>query len=232
MRLGLCALGLGAILSAGCGGQNKTAAVPPSVSTSVQRSLDPGLDAVTRMIGAARARDRVALWSLLSDRAQRRLGPTLPDFRKTGARQLERRVRNLSRNGLHEVVSDRITGKFGVVAVASGRRVFAAPLRFEHGSWRMELGRGRLAIRVVGPDVGSVTRVQQIAFEIHGAPGGATAILYADGVNLRSREAVAGGSATVYANLESPLTRGRHTAVAFATDGDAAVARAWTFVAR
>ena len=84
----------------------------------------------------------------------------------------------------------------------------------------------------MGPDVGSVTRVQQIAFEIHGAPGGATAILYADGVNLRSREAVAGGSATVYANLESPLTRGRHTAVAFATDGDAAVARAWTFVAR
>ena len=77
-----------------------------------------------------------------------------------------------------------------------------------------------------------MSRVRQIAYEVRGAPEGATAVLYVDGVTLQSREAVARGTATVYANLESPLTPGLHNAVAFATRGDSAAARVWTFVAR
>jgi hypothetical protein len=231
VRLAFCALGLVAALAAGCGGGEKAAA-PPTSSTAVRQPRDPGLDAVTRMIRATRTRDRAALWALLSVPARRRLGPTRADFRRGSAPELERTLRPFRKTGFHVDVSERITDRFGVVGISSGSHVFAAPLRLEHGSWKLELGRNPLAIRVLGPDVGSVSRVQQVAFEVRGAPGGATAILYVDGVNLRSREAVARGTATVYANLESPLTRGPHSAVAFATRGDSAVAKAWTFVAR
>jgi hypothetical protein len=232
VRVALCGLGLAAALAAGCGGGEKATA-PPTSTTTARQPRDPGLDAVTRMIRATRTRDRAALWALLSEPARRRLGPTLADFRKGSAPKLERALRPFRKTGFHVDVSERITGRFGVVGISSGSHVYAAPLRLELGSWKLDLGRSPpLAIRVLGPDVGSVSRVQQIAFEVRGAPGGATAILYVDGVNLRSREAVARGTATVYSNLESPLTPGPHSAVAFATRGDSAVAKAWTFVAR
>ena len=58
------------------------------------------------------------------------------------------------------------------------------------------------------------------------------AVLYADGITLDSREFTGPRSATIFANLASPLTPGVHNGLAFATAGDAAVAKAWTFVAR
>ena len=121
---------------------------------------------------------------------------------------------------LRVIVSERITGRFGLIAIASGPRTFAVPLRLEGDKWKLELGRGPLAIQVLGPDAGSVSRVRQIAYEVQGTPGGATAVLYVDGVTLLSKEAATTKSATVYANLEAPLTPGPHKAVAFATHGD------------
>jgi hypothetical protein len=217
-------------LASGCGDGKQAA--PPVSTQAAANPKDPGLDAVTRMASAIRAHDRAALWTLLSEPSRRRLGPTLGAFSSSRAPGLERDLRYLSSHRLREVVSERITGRFGLVAVASGQRTFTTPLRLEHGKWKLELGGGPLAIRVLGPDPGSVGRVNQIAYEIRGTRGGATAVLYADGITLRSKEAVGPKTATVYANLDAALTPGAHNAVAFATNGSAAAARTWTFVAR
>lgn len=231
--LTLCALVLTvAALAAGCGSGGGKGAGSPETGTVSAASQDPGLDAVKGMIRAARSRDRAALWSLLSTPARRRLGPTLPAFRRRGAPGLERSLGYFVAHPFREVVSERITGRFGVVAIASGSRTYAAPLRHENGKWKLDLGGSPMSIRVLGPDPGSVGRIQQVAYEVRGAPEGATAVLYVDGVTLLSREAVARGTATVYANLESALTPGLHNVVAFATHGDSAAAKVWTFVAR
>ena len=205
---------------AACGSGGGGTATPTTGTT--RASADPGLDAVLQMEKAVRSNNRVALWGLLSTPARKQLGPTLKAFQRGGGPSLERRFRSLGTRPIRSIVSERITGRFGVVAVKSGGRVFAVPLRHENGAWKLDLGGGPIAIRVLGPDVGSVGRVSQIAYEIRGAPEGATAVIYVDGVTLQSREAIARGTATVYANLESPLTPGRHNAVAFATAGDAA----------
>ena len=119
------------------------------------------------------------------------------------------------------------------VAIASGCcHAYAFPMRREHGTWKAELTSGRLQIGILGPKPGSAGQVQQIAFEAQGTRGGATAVLYADGVTLFSKEYPGRKSSTVFANLDSPLARGHHNAVAFAARGNSAAAAAWTFVAR
>jgi hypothetical protein len=233
MRLLLCALGLSvAVVAVGCGGEEGDGATSTQTTTVASASQDPGLDAVRQMIRAVGSHDRVALWGLLSAPARRGLGPTLPAFRRRGGRELERRLRYFAAHPYRMVVSERITGRFGLIAIASGRIAFAAPLRLEHGTWKLEPGRGPLAIRAIGPEQGSVGRVRQIAYEVTGTPEGATAVLYVDGVTLLSKEAATTKTATVYSNLDAPLTPGLHNTVAFATHGDAAVAKAWTFLAR
>jgi hypothetical protein len=227
----LLVLSMATALASGCGGGGDDGSQSAS-STSAQPA-DYGRDAATRLLRAARTHDRLALWGLLSMPSRRRLGPTFEEFRRTGAPKAERTVRDFL-GGFRTVVSERITGRFGLVAIASasGKNVLAMPLRREHGTWKLELGSGPVGIRILGPDIESVGHVRQIAFEVRRAPEGATAVLYADGLTVPSREAVARGTATVYANLTDALPPGRHNAVAFATAGDAAAAKAWTFVSR
>jgi hypothetical protein len=235
VRVGATLLAAAALLlgAAGCGGGKKTSTPPPSTTTTgAHRSLDPGYDAVIGMIRAVRSRDAQALWALLSKPTRRQLGPTLAAFRRRSAPTLERDFRYWLFHPFREVVSERITGRFGLIAIASGPRVFAAPLRLEGKQWKLDLDPGRLRILDLRPFPGSRTSVGQIAYEIHGGRGGPTAVLYADGVTLNSREYAGPGSATVFANLDSPLTRGRHNAVAFVTEGDEAAAKAWTFFGR
>jgi hypothetical protein len=232
VRIGAALLAAAVLVlgAAGCGG--KKAAAPTTTTTGPRRSLDPGHDAVIGMIRAVRSRDAPALWALLSKPTRRQLGPTFAAFRRRSAPALERDFRYWLFHPFREVVSERITGRFGLIAIASGPRMFAAPLRLERKQWKLDLDPGTLRILDLRPFPGSRSRVAQIAYEIHGIRGGPTAVLYADGVTLNSREYAGPGSATVFANLDSPLTRGRHNAVAFVTDGNDAAAKAWTFFGR
>ena len=226
MRLALAlvvlALGLGA---AGCGGGKQVTRTSPPA--------DPGRDAAAAMVGAVRNHDAAGLWALLSTPTQLRLGPTLADFRRRSWPELERTLGHFASRPYRLVVSERVVGPFGVVAIASGCcHAYAFPMRREPGGWKAELAPGRVRIDVLGPQPGSSGHVQQIAFEARGAGEGATAVLYADGVTLLSKEYPGAKSSTVFANLLSPLARGHHNAVAFAARGNSAAARAWTFVAR
>lgn len=211
-----------AVLAAGCGGEGRKGPPP-----------DPGRDAARAVIGAVRQGKPEALWSLLSTPTRKRFGPTLADFRRTAWGELEQTFGYFAAHRYKLIVSERIVGPFGAVAIVSGCcHAYAFPLRRERGQWKVELASGRLQIEILGPQPGSSGRVQQIAFEAKGAGGGATAVLYADGVTLLSKEYPGKKSSTVFANLSSPLTRGHHNAVAFASRGNSAVAAAWTFVAR
>jgi hypothetical protein len=184
-------------------------------------------------VSAIQQRRPNALWSLLSSPSRKRLGPTLSAFRRRAWPELEETFGYFAVHRYKLVVSERIAGPFGIVAIASGCcHAYAFPMRRERGGWRVELAGGRVQIDILGPQPGSSGRVQQIAFEAKGAGGGATAVLYADGVTLLSKEYPGKKSSTVFANLASPLARGHHNAVAFAARGNSAAAAAWTFLAR
>lgn len=227
----LAVLVLAGVLAAGCGGGGSGG---ETSTTAARAPADPGLAAVRRVIAATRAQDVPALWNLLSTPSKRRLGPTLAGFRARSAPAVMQQLRYFASHPYREIVSGLVTGRFGVVAIASGKRAFAVPLRREGKDWKLQLrlGRGKLWVDPLGPQPGSVGRVGQVAFEIHGS-GTATAVLFTDGRALPAREYSGPHSETIYANLDSPLEPGLHNAVAFATRGsEAADATAWTFLAR
>jgi prepilin-type processing-associated H-X9-DG protein len=230
------------LVAAGCGGGGKGAATTAPATTApattappvTTTSGDPGRDAIEAFAAAARSRNAAALWHLLSTSSRQRLGPTLDDFRRGGAPGLERTV-----GAFHDftvLVSERITPEFGVVAIdgreGAKRAVYAVPLRLEGTSWKVELG-SLVAVRPIGPlpDSGAQVAVQ-IAFAVTGPGGSGTSVLYLDG-HAESNLKVYGTatSSTVVANFDPALDPGRHTAVAFATDGREAAATAWAFTA-
>jgi len=214
-----------ALLVVGCGGKETA---PPATTGPTP---DYGRIAITALIEAAARHDAAAMWELLSQPSRRRAGPTLEAFRRREARALERALAPLVEGKPRVLVSERINDRFGLVAVVRGSHAFAVPLRREGGAWTVELP-GPLTIEVLGPDPGSRgEKVAQIGVEVHGGGGAGDAVLYLDGVTLQSRAATGPKSATVFADLASPLEPGLHTAVAFATRGGNAAARAWTFVA-
>lgn len=178
---------------------------------------------------ASGANDAGAIWSLLSSESRRRAGGSVAAFRTTRARGLVRTLGPFA-PGYRVVVSQRITDRFGVVAIARGRRAYAVTLRLERGAWRVELP-GRTSIEVLGPRPGSAGAVFQVGVEVHGS-GVGEAVVYLDGATLDPRIATAPSSATVFANLAGRLPRGRHTATVFVALGNNATARAWAFTAR
>jgi hypothetical protein len=139
------------------------------------------------------------------------------------------------------VVSERVTDVFGVVAIAGVRRAegrreygaYGAALRLEQRVWRLELF-GPVHIRPIGPDPGAGEKtVLQIASGISSRRGGAgTAVLWLDGVTLQPQVRGPSRSVTLFANLASPLARGRHNVVVFASGAKDAAAKAWTFSVR
>ena len=111
-----------AAVAAGCGGGGGNSAAPPTTTTTgPARPKDPGTDALRRALKAVRSGDRVALWGLLSQPSRRRLGPTLAEFRRRGAPQVERSLRYFTTHPFRKIASERITGRFGVAGIVSGR---------------------------------------------------------------------------------------------------------------
>jgi len=234
---------LAALLLAGCGGGKSaepttTNDFPPAPSPpTTTTSGDPGKDAIDAFVAAARAGRAEAIWSMLSVASKRRLGPTLARFRARGATQLAEEVGSFGRYKV--IVSERITPEFGVVAIdgpriVEGRRVrdvYAAALRLEGESWKLELG-GPVKVRAVGPDPGAHERiVGQIAAAVAGKGGGGTAVVYVDGLTENPKVYGTPSNSTLVVNYEPALDRGRHTVVVFGAVGRDASATGWWFTA-
>ncbi|HZQ66025.1 MAG TPA: hypothetical protein VFA66_12435 [Gaiellaceae bacterium] len=236
-RRALCmgAGGLVVLAVAGCGGTSAQPATTARASTTTAAPADPGRDAIEAFAAAARRGRAASLWRMLSTSSRERLGPTLRAFRRDSLTELRRGVGSLER--FRVIVSERITPELGVVAIdgwrrdgrSSRRAVYAAVLRLERSSWKVELG-GPVTIRPIGPDPGARERVAaQVAAAVRGPGGAGTAVMYVDGQTVSPTVAGTASDSTLYANFDPGLDRGRHTVVVFATDGREASATAWAF---
>jgi hypothetical protein len=223
-----------AVLAVGCGGATKEDG-PPAPTTVA--GVDRGKIVIDAFVAAAGRRDARAMWRLLSGSSQRRLG-SFQRFRRTTAIEFAEGVGSFARSAYKVVVSERVTDLFGAVAIAGvrtaeGMREYAAygtALRLENGSWRVEF-RGPVHIEPLGPRPGTREKtVVQTAAEVVDKRGGLqTAVTWVDGVALDSQFRGGSRGATLFANLASPLARGRHNVVVFAGGAKDASVIVWTF---
>jgi hypothetical protein len=221
-------------LVAGCGGKSKPESIQPPITTAPEGE-DRGKVVVDALVRAAGARDAEALWELLSTPSRQRLGP-FERFRGTAAAKLSEDLGGLSRGPYRQMVSERVTDNFGIVALANASGTYAAALRLEGGSWRVELG-GPVHIEPLGiVNASTAEPVVQVAAEIRTSatpPDLETAVAWLDGLSLDQAQLHGTAkSATLFANLVSPVRSGRHTVVAFAGGAKDASAVAWTFSVR
>lgn len=209
-----------ALLAGGCGKEKQASPAPPP---------DPGREVVQALVDAASANDAEGAWNLLSTPSRERVGPSLETFEQGAFRELTRTLAPFAEPPLPVEVSENLDGEFGVVALSRGADAYAMPLRREGETWRVELG-SPVGIDILGPPPGSRGKfAKQIGVEKHGPGGAGLAVLYLDGVTLNAETFADEDSATIFANFESKLVPGRHTAVAFTSAGGEAAARAWTF---
>lgn len=139
------------------------------------------------------------------------------------------RSRYASLAGADVLVSERITNEFGIVAVRKGAQATAFAMRLVGERWLIELG-GPLRIEPLGPRPGAREPVvAQIGAEVHGVSGSVTAVMWLDRQALDPKISAGANRATVYANFDPPVERGRHVAVVFAAGAHDATATAWTF---
>jgi hypothetical protein len=223
LRLALASLLLAAVLTTG-----STAAATPD-STEQVRALD-------RLLRAAGANDEPAMWAALSQASRRRLGPTLADFRRRGARGVHDEIAPFAR-GHYRVILDAIVDRgLGVVAIAGGREhtALAVPVRRERGVWKAEIDPA-FTVEAVRPVPGErVLRRTQVFAEVS-APGRIDgAVMWFDGRFFEARGYWSPNKKrmSMWGEAPQPLANGRHTVVAFATAGPEAAANAWVFTAR
>ena len=210
------------LLLAACGGDEQQAAPEPPT--------DPGREVMAAFVAAAADDDAETAWELLSAQAQMRTGPTFEEFERQEFPALKRTLAPFAGSSLPVQVSEKIDDVFGVVALSRGDDAYATPLRLDGDVWRVEL-KSPVRIDVLGPPPGSRGEfAKQIGVEKHGAGGAGIAVLYLDGVTLDAQTFSDADSATIFANFETALEPGRHTAVAFTSAAGEAAARAWTFV--
>ena len=230
-------MAVGVFLLAGCAGgggeDGKTSAPPPPASEPLEELLlevertRPGV-VLRDFVRAAARRDEPRMWQRLSVPTRRRLGPTLDHFRGDSARALELELESLGRR--HELIlSQTITSRFAVAAVAGGSEAYAAALRLENGLWRVELGSAVRISPLRPKPAETVPRRTQLAAEVTAGATIVEAGLWLDGRAFPTRGGGATPSALTMFGEASALHAGSHSVVAFASTGANAAARAWTF---
>ncbi len=213
------------LVGAACGGGS------PTATTETSATADPGKAAVQALLVAAATGDERAMWNVLSAASRRRLGPTFAAFKGRSALELERELAPLAGVPGHPpepFVSERISQRFGLIAIARGDKVLATPVRLEGGAWKVETP-GPVKIQILSPQPGSRGTVAQIGVEVHANGGAGNAVIVVDGRTYVSKIAASSKNATVYTNLPGALPAGPHVAVAYAELGGDATALAWTF---
>jgi hypothetical protein len=110
--------------------------------------------------------------------------------------------------------------------------VYAAPLRLEGTTWKLELG-GPVQIRPLGPLPGKTEDVvAQIGAAVEGPGGDANVLVYRDGATEQPQVRGSTTNVTTFVNFDQGLAPGRHTAIVAATEGREAGATAWDFFVR
>jgi hypothetical protein len=179
---------------------------------------------VLRSFAAASGRgDAAAMWKLLSPSSQRRLGP-YARFRGRAPHVPSGQV----------IVDTVVDATWGVAALGGARGSYAAALRRVGVAWRIELGAPIRLTAIGNNEVGVVARAPlQLAAGIRSAAAVGKAGMWLDGFGFDIKGGgTSNSNITIYGTPPRPVGRGRHVLVAFATAGNDAAARAWTFTVR
>lgn len=238
MRRAAAALAGLALLAAGCGGggaeEEAGAAVAPvagAPAPAVGRAL-------VRFVEAAGGGDAQVMWALLSPETRASMGPTLPEFRRGVATDLEKGLGRLA--GRAQVVLSRRVGRWGVAAVTGERVVegerehyaYAAAFRLVEGAWRVELGGAVAALLEPGP-LDETDAQPELGVKLDASGPLERALMWVDDRPQEVRRRAEGPfSARLSGRVDRPLAPGFHTAVALATTPDTAAAAAWPFEVR
>ena len=181
---------------------------------------------LARFVDAAQAGDAGQMWALLSTRSRHRYGP-LARFRSGEAYRLQRKLSALRRPEL--LLGERLTAIWAVEAISGDGPPYAAALRLDHGSWKVELG-DPLRIRPLRPNPGErVVDATQLAAEVRARSPIEQAGLWLDGSAVGGR---AGGPRPETQSMYTPrqtIEPGIHVVVGFASAGPSAAAHAWRF---
>jgi hypothetical protein len=174
------------------------------------------------------------MWKALSRASRRRLGPTLADFRRRGARGVRASVAPFAGRPYTIVVNTAVGRGLGLVAVTQAAEAFATPVRRGRGVWKVELD-PMFTIEPVRPLPGErVVKRTQLAAEV-AAPGRIDgARMWLDSVPFEARLYWSPNERrmSMWGEAPQPLRSGRHVVVAFASAGPASAANAWTFTVR
>src|SRR5256885_5842908 len=148
-RAALATIAVAALVT-GCGGKSKPQSIQPPIKTA-PAGPDPGKQAVDAFVAAAGHGDAKALWALLSAPTRARLGP-FSRFRSATAVELAEGAGSFARGTYKEIVSERVTDRFGVVAIAGFRTAEGAREYATYGTaLRLEAGPRRGGAGGAGP---------------------------------------------------------------------------------
>jgi hypothetical protein len=239
IRFLLC---LFALLAAGCGGGGDDESGSGGGQTTTPAGAGYGTAApgpgetLTRFVRAAQEGEADAMWNLLTQPTQASIGPTLEDFRRTTATELQEGLGTLAKNA-KVIVSRELPNDWGVAAIAGERDAegdreyyaYGVGLAREAGQWKIELG--GVVISGLKPDpLEETDALPQIKANV-GAGGDLQQILvFLDGKPLAfARGGDSPFAASVSAKPPAKLAPGRHEVVVFASTDLTASAVAWTF---
>lgn len=226
----------GAFLAGGCGGGSaETIALRTQPPPDVPRA---GAGKVlTGLVEAASAGDEARMWSLLARETRALFGPTLADFRRIGAVQLEDDLDAFARGGFGLVLDEKVEAGWAVAAIA-GERVmeglreydaYGAALRRERGDWKLHIG-SNVEVTLLLPDATKTGDEPQIAVEIAAGAPILHARLWLDGRRFPAETHNPDPSTLTIFTQARELAPGPHTIVVFARTIDNASASAWSFV--
>jgi hypothetical protein len=189
------------------------------------------IDALERLLTAARSGDEPAMWSVLSRVSRRRLGPTLADFRSRGARGVRASVAPFAYGSYRVVVNTAVHQGLGLVGVVKRDDALAVPLRRERGAWKVEID-PVFTVEAVRPlPAERVLRRTQLFAEVVAPRRLDDGVMWFDGrlFDARTYWSRDQKHMSIWGEAPQPLRNGRHTVVAFAMAGPEAAANAWTF---
>jgi hypothetical protein len=232
----LVAAALVAAAAAGCGGSTAGDAVVSLDGAPVgAETREPGR-VVLRFVQAARAGNARTMWNLLSAPTRASIGPTFERFARATALDLAEDFEDYREFSIH--LSRSLGRRWGVGAVTAryapeGEEpepaAFAAAVRRERGTWRLELA--GLVVEKLDPDPLDETGPRPVlGAEAQAGADVARMVLWLDGraVGARGRS-LAPFTAELRGVPDRDLAEGLHTAVVFAATRDTAGAVAWPF---
>ncbi len=216
------ALALAAAL-AGCGGEERLRTLALDAAPAGVEAPGPG-KTVLRFVQAARARDAVRMEALLSASTRETLGPgALYDLAEDFSGFTGGRI----------VLSRALEGGWAVGAVAGRSEdddpaAYAAALRLERGSWRLELG-GALFGRLRPGPLEQTDARPELRAEAQAGDEIEELLAWVDDRPVRAFPRRGRFTAEIRGRLDRELAAGEHTVVVFATTADTAGALAWPF---